>query len=64
MVETTTATQPEQDYAPAAVPANAPVKLEVRDLSISYEGKPALVGVSLLKTSGVSRRIAAVPLPW
>jgi phosphate transport system ATP-binding protein len=49
MVETTTAVQPGQDYAPAAssIPANAPVKLEVRDLSISYHGKPALVGVNL-----------------
>ena len=37
-----------QDYAPAAssLPRDAPVKLEVRDLSISYEGKPALVGVN------------------
>ena len=49
MVETTTAVQPGQDYAPAAssIPANAPVKLEVRDLSISYHGIPALVGVNL-----------------
>jgi phosphate transport system ATP-binding protein len=49
MVETTTAVQPGQDYAQAAssIPANAPVKLEVRDLSISYHGIPALVGVNL-----------------
>lgn len=35
--------------APAAfsVPAPDPLKLEVRDLSISYDGKPALVGVNL-----------------
>ena len=26
---------------------SAPIKLEVRDLSISYAGKPALVGVNL-----------------
>ena len=31
----------------ARLTANAPIKLEVRDLSISYEGKPALVGTSL-----------------
>ena len=49
MVETANEMAPEQDQAPAVVPfpANAPVKLEVRDLSISYEGKPALVGVNL-----------------
>ena len=33
--------------SPATVPVHAEPKLEVRDLSISYEGKPALVGVNL-----------------
>ena len=49
MVETMTAAQPDLDHAPTAssLPADAAVKLEVRDLSISYEGKPALTGVNL-----------------
>ncbi len=49
MVETMTATQPNPDNVPAAssLPADAPIKLDVRDVSISYEGKPALVGVNL-----------------
>ncbi len=48
MVETSAAALT-QDYSPASspVPANAVHKLEVRDLSISYDGKPALVGVNL-----------------
>lgn len=37
----------EVSQSTSPVPANAPVKLEVRDLSISYDGKPALVGASL-----------------
>ena len=32
---------------PSTLASDAPVKLEVRDLSISYGGKPALVGVDL-----------------
>ncbi len=49
MVETMTLVEPGQTESPAASPiaADAPIKLEVRDLSISYEGKPALVGVNL-----------------
>jgi phosphate transport system ATP-binding protein len=42
------AVQSDQEAAPVSpIAANAPVKLEVRDLSISYDGKPALVGVNL-----------------
>ena len=49
MVETMTAVQPDQHdtAAPSPIAANAPVKLEVRNVSISYGGKPALVGVDL-----------------
>ena len=37
----------DEPAAAAPVPANAEVKLEVRDLSISYDGKPALSSVNL-----------------
>ena len=49
MVETVAVSPTNQDNSPATSPlsADAPVKLEVRDLSISYNGKPALVGVNL-----------------
>ncbi|MDJ0943267.1 MAG: phosphate ABC transporter ATP-binding protein [Kiloniellales bacterium] len=49
MVETITVLEPGRDRAPSAsaLPEDAPIKLEVRDLSISYHGKPALVGVNL-----------------
>ena len=49
MVEAMTAAQldPASVAAPSPIAENAPVKVEVRDLSISYGGKPALVGVNL-----------------
>ncbi len=49
MVELTTSAAMTEERPPlaAAISADAPVKLEVRDLSISYGGKPALVGVTL-----------------
>ncbi len=49
MVETMTATAPDPGQAPGSSPLaeDAPLKLEVHDLSISYGGKPALVGVNL-----------------
>ena len=49
MVESVAVSPTGQDKSPATSPlsADAPVKLEVRDLSISYNGKPALVGVNL-----------------
>ena len=37
----------EATAAPSKAAAGAPVKLEVRNLSISYGGTPALVGVNL-----------------
>ena len=37
----------EEAHASQTIPANARVKLEVHDLSISYAGKPALTGVNL-----------------
>jgi len=44
-----TAAQSNENRPPMAAPVaeSAPAKLEVRDLSISYHGKPALVGVNL-----------------
>ena len=49
MVETLAVGPNLRQDAPTAAPvlADAPTKLEVRDLSISYGGKPALVGVNL-----------------
>ncbi len=49
MVAAVSAVRRAEDGSPfgGGNPAGAPVKLEVRDLSISYEGKPALVGVTL-----------------
>ncbi len=49
MVETMSAADPGSAVMPgdSPLPDDAPLKLEVRDLSISYGGKPALVGVNL-----------------
>ncbi len=49
MVETMSAADPGSAVMPGGspLPDDAPLKLEVRDLSISYGGKPALVGVNL-----------------
>jgi len=49
MVETMHAPLPRQDdgSSQASATATVPAKLEVHDLSISYEGKPALTGVNL-----------------
>ncbi len=49
MVETMSAADPGSAVIPgdSPLPDDAPLKLEVRDLSISYDGKPALVGVNL-----------------
>jgi len=49
MVETMSTAQPESTFTSAPSPhsADAPLKVEVRDLSISYDGKPALTGVNL-----------------
>ncbi len=49
MVETISAADLRPAEMPGASPLSddAPLKLEVRDLSISYDGKPALVGVNL-----------------
>ncbi len=49
MVAPVVAMELETDDSPSTVvdPASAPIKLEVRDLAISYDGKPALTGVDL-----------------
>ncbi len=49
MVETMSTADPGSAVMPgdSPLPDDAPLKLEVRDLSISYGGKPALVGVNL-----------------
>ncbi len=49
MVETMATLSKEQEGPAVQAPltSDAPVKLEVRDLSISYGGKPALAGVNL-----------------
>ena len=49
MVDPMTVASPDEgsSWSAPPLPAEGPVKLEVRDLSISYSGKPALVGVNL-----------------